>query len=297
MKNILLLISQGVEILEVSPFIDVFGWNMIVGKKDTFLTTCSFHDIINCTWNIKILPEVNLKDTKLNLEIYDTLVIPGGFGKAGFFNDMKTTEFQNIIKYFHSQDKIILGVCTGVIALGESGILKNRKATTYLLDNDRYFRQLLNFGPYIPIYGFGAVIIMIIISRFIAEPDKSNKFNIRPLKIFLLILILSTFAELIGSYIMEYTLGLVLWDYSNEWMNFQGRISPRTSFIFAAGGTAVFYTIQPLGKKLIDRISVKGQKIFASILLTLVLIDFSASLVTTIWFSDSIKKAGIIERK
>lgn len=150
MKNILLLISQGVEILEVSPFIDVFGWNMIVGKKDTFLTTCSFHDIINCTWNIKILPEVNLKDTKLNLEIYDTLVIPGGFGKAGFFNDMKTTEFQNIIKYFHSQDKIILGVCTGVIALGESGILKNRKATTYLLDNDRYFRQLLNFGA-IPI--------------------------------------------------------------------------------------------------------------------------------------------------
>lgn len=150
MKNILLLISQGVEILEVSPFIDVFGWNMIVGKKDTFLTTCSFHDIINCTWNIKILPEVNLKDTKLNLEIYDALIIPGGFGKAGFFNDMKTTEFQDIIKYFHSQNKIILGVCTGVISLGESGILKNRKATTYLLDNDRYFRQLLNFGA-IPI--------------------------------------------------------------------------------------------------------------------------------------------------
>ena len=48
------------------------------------------------------------------------------------------------------QNKIILGVCTGVISLGESGILKNRKATTYLLDNDRYFRQLLNFGA-IPI--------------------------------------------------------------------------------------------------------------------------------------------------
>jgi uncharacterized membrane protein len=167
----------------------------------------------------------------------------------------------------------------------------------FSLEEGHFINRGFNFGPYIPIYGFGAVIIMIIISRFIAEPDKSNKFNIRPLKIFLLILILSTFAELIGSYIMEYTLGLVLWDYSNEWMNFQGRISPRTSFIFAAGGTAVFYTIQPLGKKLIDRISVKGQKIFASILLTLVLIDFSASLVTTIWFSDSIKKAGIIERK
>lgn len=80
-------------------------------------------------------------------------------------------------------------------------------------------------------------------------------------------------------------------------MNFQGRISPKTSFIFAAGGTAAYYTIQPLGKKIIDKVSVKGQKIFASALLTLVLIDFSASLITTIWFSDSIKKDGIIEKK
>lgn len=146
MKNILMLISQGVEILEVSPFIDVFGWNMVVGKKDTLVTTCSFHDIINCTWNIKILPEINLKNTKLNLEIYDALVIPGGFGKAGFFNDMKTEEFQSIIQHFHNNNKIILGVCTGVISLGESGILKNKRATTYLLDNDRYFKQLSNYG-------------------------------------------------------------------------------------------------------------------------------------------------------
>ncbi len=145
MKNILLLISQGVEILEVSPFIDVFGWNMVVGKKDTLVTTCSFHNTIDCTWNISILPEINLKNTKLNLEIYDALVIPGGFGKAGFFNDMKNEEFHNIIQYFHHNNKIILGVCTGVIPLGESGILKNRKATTYLLDNDRYFKQLLTF--------------------------------------------------------------------------------------------------------------------------------------------------------
>lgn len=146
MKNILVLISQGVEILEVSPFIDVFGWNMVVGKKDTLITTCSFHDIINCTWNIKILPEINLKNIKLNLEIYDALVIPGGFGKAGFFNDMKTEEFQSIIQHFHNNNKIILGVCTGVISLGESGILKNKRATTYLLDNDRYFKQLSNYG-------------------------------------------------------------------------------------------------------------------------------------------------------
>ncbi len=167
----------------------------------------------------------------------------------------------------------------------------------FTIEEGHFVNRGFNFGPYIPIYGFGAVIIMIIISKFIAEPNESIKLSTRPLKIFLLILVLSTIAELIRSYIMEYTLGLVLWDYSDEWMNFQGRISPKTSFIFAAGGTAAYYTIQPLGKKIIDKVSVKGQKIFASALLTLVLIDFSASLITTIWFSDSIKKDGIIEKK
>ena len=35
---------------------------------------------------------------------------------------------------------------TGAIALGEAGILKGRKATTYLLDNKRYFNQLFKFN-------------------------------------------------------------------------------------------------------------------------------------------------------
>lgn len=167
----------------------------------------------------------------------------------------------------------------------------------FSVEEGYFINRGFNFGPYIPIYGFGAVIIMIVISKFIVESDENNKFSMRPLKIFILILVLSTVAELIGSYIMEYSLGIILWDYTDEWMNFQGRISPKTSFIFAAGGTAVYYTIQPLGKKIIDKVSIKGQKIFASFLLILILIDFSASLVTTIWFSDSRKKAGIMERK
>ena len=142
MKKILILISQGVEILEVSPFIDIFGWNMVVGKKNTITTTVSIHDIIYCTWNLKIFPQLNLKKENIDLEEYDALVIPGGFGKAGFFNDMKDSIFKNIIQHFNEKNKIIVGVCTGVIPLGEAGILKGRKATTYLLDNERYFSQL-----------------------------------------------------------------------------------------------------------------------------------------------------------
>ena len=42
MKKIFLLISQGTEILEVAPFIDIFGWNSIVGKKNIILKTGGF---------------------------------------------------------------------------------------------------------------------------------------------------------------------------------------------------------------------------------------------------------------
>ena len=146
MKNILVLISQGAEILEVSPFVDIFGWNMVVGKKNTKVITAAYHDIIYCTWNLRILPEINLKNSSLNLETFDALVVPGGFGKAGFFNDMKSSEFQDIIRYFYENNKIIVGVCTGVIPLGESGILREKRATTYLFDNDRYFSQLVKYG-------------------------------------------------------------------------------------------------------------------------------------------------------
>ena len=146
MKKILLLISQGAEILEVAPFIDIFGWNGIVGKKNTLLKTAGFHEVISNTWNLKLLPEINLQRSEIDVDEYEALIIPGGFGFKGYFEDMKREEFKEIIKKFMDKDKFVIGICTGVIPLGEAGVLKNRKATTYLYDNDRYFNQLIKYG-------------------------------------------------------------------------------------------------------------------------------------------------------
>ncbi|MGL4670700.1 DJ-1/PfpI family protein [Cetobacterium sp.] len=146
MKKILIFVSNGFEALELSAFIDVFGWNNVVGKKKIFPTICSLHDELNATWNLKIVTELNLKKNNIDLNEFSALVIPGGFGKAGFFNDIQSEEVESLLNYFISNKKIVIGVCTGSLAIGIHGFLKNIPATTYLLDNERYFNQLKNYG-------------------------------------------------------------------------------------------------------------------------------------------------------
>ncbi len=97
MKKILIFVSNGFESLELSPFIDVFGWNNIVGNKKVFPTICAIHDEVYATWNLKIIPEVNLSSVSLDLDEYDSLIIPGGFGKAGYFNDIQSEILKSLL--------------------------------------------------------------------------------------------------------------------------------------------------------------------------------------------------------
>ncbi|MCF2625774.1 DJ-1/PfpI family protein [Fusobacterium perfoetens] len=150
MKKFLLFISNGSEMLEISPFVDIFGWNEIVGdkKQKIKIVTISYGEIVNATWNLKIKTELKFDENFKYEDEYDGIIIPGGFGKAGYFNDIKKESFQNLIRKFYEKDKITVGICTGAIALGEAGILKGKKATTYFLDNKRYFNQLEKFGAF-----------------------------------------------------------------------------------------------------------------------------------------------------
>jgi len=144
MRKILLLLSNGFEALEASAFTDVFGWNKVMGDKKIELITSSLSPTIKSTWNFTVTTELPLK--KVKVSEFQALVIPGGFGSAGFFTDTKDELFLSIIREFHEGKKIIVGVCTGVIPLAESGVLKGKYATTYLMDNDRYFMQLEKNG-------------------------------------------------------------------------------------------------------------------------------------------------------
>ena len=92
------------------------------------------------------------------------------------------------------------------------------------------------FGPWLPIYGFGMSLVLIIFKRYKIEA---------PGKIFLSGTLIVTVVELIGGYITKLTINKVFWDYSDLFGNFQGIIAIKTSIMFGLLILLGIYVILP----------------------------------------------------
>jgi 4-methyl-5(b-hydroxyethyl)-thiazole monophosphate biosynthesis len=79
-------------------------------------------------------------------DVFDALAVPGGFEESGFYQDAYHEDFLKIIRQFNESRKIIASICVGALPLGKSGILKDKKATTYHLLDGKRRKQLESFG-------------------------------------------------------------------------------------------------------------------------------------------------------
>jgi len=150
MKKIAVFLFEGAELFEIASFTDVFGWNNVVGLKefrDIKVETISYKESIKCTWGGELRVQKTITENNIEKFFdYDVIVVPGGFGKANFFKDNDNEIFKELIKCFVENNKIIAAVCSAVINLLETTYIKDKKVTTYLLDNKRYFNQLKNYN-------------------------------------------------------------------------------------------------------------------------------------------------------
>ncbi|KAB3529510.1 DJ-1/PfpI family protein, partial [Alkaliphilus pronyensis] len=142
--KILLLLAKGVELIEASAFIDVFGWNRHYNQIDTEIITCGFKREILSTFSIPI--RVDLLIDEIVVDEYDALAIPGGFGDYGFYEEAFDEKFLDIVREFKDKGKLIASICVGALPIGKSGILEGKKATTYHLMGKRRQKQLEAFG-------------------------------------------------------------------------------------------------------------------------------------------------------
>ncbi|MDQ0270604.1 DJ-1/PfpI family protein [Cytobacillus purgationiresistens] len=144
MSKTLLLLANGFEAVEASVFTDVLGWNKWEGDGSTEVVTAGLHPQLTCTWNFQVAPEKQLVD--LNLEDFDALAIPGGFEEAGFYEDAFSEPFQRVIQHFDANKKPIASICVASIMVAHSGVLKNRRATTYNHPTSKRSSQLKQYG-------------------------------------------------------------------------------------------------------------------------------------------------------
>ncbi len=150
-KNILIFVPKGVELMELSPFIDIFGWAKEISKIDIDFVTTGFSKEIKTAFNQTFVvdnkwDEIFCSPNEIDILSFDALVIPGGFGQYGFYEEAYDERILSLINCFFQEKKPIATVCVASLILAKSGVLIEKNATTYNKDNGRKQALLAAMG-------------------------------------------------------------------------------------------------------------------------------------------------------
>ena len=149
--------------------------------------------------------------------------------------------------------------------------------------NKRLVDRGFLIGPYCPIYGFGALLIVLLLS----------KLSFSPVLVFLMTVLVCGALEYFASWIMEKIFKARWWDYSNVKFNLNGRICLKNLIAFGIMGIAVIYVINPNFEIWIEYFLNKDQlRFLAFILWTIFIMDFVVSTIVVYGFRRITEKVN-----
>ena len=128
-------------------------------------------------------------------------------------------------------------------------------------------------GFYLPIYGFGALILIFSLKNLMKKDIKIGKLKITPLIVFIAILFIVSVVEFFASYVMELIFHKRWWDYSYDILNLNGRISLRNSSLLALGGMLFVYVIQPILEKIFGKFKETTLKKLSILIISVMTVD------------------------
>lgn len=142
-----------------------------------------------------------------------------------------------------------------------------------LVTQAKFMKRGFLYGPLCPMYGFAAVLMIETLKRI-----KTNTIG----KFFICMIAFTAF-EYVVAVVLEALFGLRWWDYSNEILNFQGRISLPYSIAWGIIGVIFVENIHPFIKNKVEKctllISKKKSLIVLYTMITIIMIDFILSIV------------------
>ncbi|MGN1190415.1 MAG: hypothetical protein ACI4SL_08490 [Candidatus Ornithospirochaeta sp.] len=156
-------------------------------------------------------------------------------------------------------------------------------------------RHLVNrgflYGPWLPIYGFGGLIVDIFL-----VPISSY-----PLLVFIAAIILTSAVEYVGSWALEKIFSIKLWDYSEHKFNINGRVCLLNSSLFGLMSMILVYGAYPWIQKAFDMIPVLIAERLGDLLRILFAVDLTLSVIKMSAFKKALgevrEKAKSVEAK
>ena len=136
----------------------------------------------------------------------------------------------------------------------------------YKFDKGIFINRGSTYGPWIPVYAVGTLLIILILYRF-----KKNPWFV---SIFCAII---TFAvEYLTGWFFHKIVGVRLWDYNVELLNFgniNGYVCLRSVLLFTLGGVFVIYSMVPTLIKIAKKVNKKAFCIVSIVLFSLFILD------------------------
>lgn len=133
----------------------------------------------------------------------------------------------------------------------------------FLLKKRKFVNRGFLKGPWLPIYGYGMILILILLSKFIKTP----------FLLFMLIILLCGLVEYITSFLLETLFNKKWWDYSNCFLNINGRVCFAGLLFFGIGGIFCVYFVTPFLLVKLSNFNYTFKTIVVSLLVTLYIID------------------------
>lgn len=143
------------------------------------------------------------------------------------------------------------------------------------------------YGPYCPIYGFGTLIMILVLQNF------KNNVTI----LFMVSFVVLSFWEYIVAIYLEKVYHTKYWDYSDEKMNIKGRICLENSIYWGILGVVFTLLIHPQIAKHSILIPQNIVFYFDIILISIMIIDFIISSIKTHAISKNIAKLKVLSEK
>ena len=137
----------------------------------------------------------------------------------------------------------------------------------FTLITSGHFSSGILYGPWTPVYGFGAILTIVISNKIFKNMHKSRL--IETVVTFIILTIVLTLIEWLGGILIENLFHETLWNYKHYKYNIGKYVALEMSLVWGIASIIIIYFVKPI----IDKIVTKISKVITFIITTLFIID------------------------